>query len=288
MEYKHTTLEQYLNENTPSYICKSADQITKDIKDKIFINCNKDDLYTPLEKGKEWLYELTLKYQPKTGKLLLSGGELYFSAHYLENGLKNGSVLIYLMQEVEGKLICIHRNFYGLNPSDDLYQQNKRSKERIESLPKELQYAYYYRFDGLNIPSAPNFSYHTRLLPFPIDRPWESIDGYLAGLKLKKKYLPLFEERFPGIRPKNLKLEVYTNFMMFLDTRTVSAKSGDVFFVKTHIRDGIIYYIRDADMENMYILSNPIEAIDSYCEHVLLSKKGRFDFLPYSTPFKMS
>jgi len=71
---------------------------------------------------------------------------------------------------------------------------------------------------------------------------------------------------------------------MFLDSRpTLRGKEGDVLFVKNHIQDGVIYHIKDADIENMRILSEPAEAIDRYCEHVLLEKPGRFDFLPYTS-----
>jgi hypothetical protein len=75
--------------------------------------------------------------------------------------------------------------------------------------------------------------------------------------------------------------------MMFMAAGPNPAgKEGDVFFVKNAngIQDGVIYHIKDADIENMRILSEPTEAIDLYCEHILLEKEGRFDFLPYTGP----
>jgi len=52
-------------------------------------------------------------------------------------------------------------------------------------------------------------------------------------------------------------------------------------FVKTHLKDGIVYAIQNGDIENMKILSNPAEAIDRYCEYVLTMHKTDFDFTPY-------
>jgi hypothetical protein len=128
----------------------------------------------------------------------------------------------------------------------------------------------------------------TRILPYPVSRPWQSIDGYLTDLKLKKKLLPVVEEMIPGIRPARKDL-AYTNFMMFLNSwgSFVGAKKtdGDHLFVKTHIQDSVVYYIRDADVANMMILADPVEAIDRYCEHVLLRKEERFDFRPWAVPF---
>jgi hypothetical protein len=96
-------------------------------------------------------------------------------------------------------------------------------------------------------------------------------------------YLPWLAERIEGVEPKR-KSASWTNFMLFLDSRPEGkGKEGDQLFVKTHIHDGVIYHVKDADIENMRILSNPAEAIDLYCEHVLLEKEGRFDFLPYTT-----
>ena len=55
-------------------------------------------------------------------------------------------------------------------------------------------------------------------------------------------------------------------------------------FVKNIMHDGVIYHIRNADIDNMRILSEPAEAIDRYCEHMLLKREGHFDFLPYTSP----
>lgn len=235
------------------------------------------DYYTPLKNGKDWLFELTEKYQPRTGAILLSGSELH-----VRQLIVSGRPLLFMMLEVKGKVVLVNRAFYGSHFGDANYLERRHVPERCESLPPAIRDAYYNRFDGLNIPSTPSVGIYTRLLPFPVHRPWQSWDGYLEEFRgYKKKYLPWLEERIPNVKPES-KYAVYTKFMMFLDTRSdLKGKEGDVLFVKNHIQDGLIYHIKDADIENMRILENPEEAIDRYCEHVLLEKEGRFDFLQY-------
>lgn len=148
--------------------------------------------------------------------------------------------------------------------------------------------AYYHRIDGLNVPDSAEFGPFTQILPYPVSRPWEAIDGYLGDLRLKKKLLPMVEEMIPGIRPEKKDMP-YTKFMMFLNSWGSfigkNRTNGDHLFVKNHVQDGIVYYIRDADVANMMILADPAEAIDRYCEHVLLRKEERFDFRPWALPF---
>jgi hypothetical protein len=147
--------------------------------------------------------------------------------------------------------------------------------------------AYYHRIDGLGVPNSESLGPFTRVLPYPISRPWQSVDGYLSDLKLKSKLLPIIEEMIPNVKPER-KGSSYTKFMMFLNSWgsfTGNKKTdGDHLFVKNHVQDGVVYYIRDADVANMMILADPVEAIDRYCEHVLLRKEERFDFRPWAVP----
>lgn len=270
----------YGNDSHKKEVYTSCDDIPPWLREAIFgsnVSGRVDDYYTPLKNGKEWLFELTKKFQPRTGSLLLSDGELY-----VRKIMVSGDPLLFMMLEVQGKVVLVNRSFYGSHFDDASYQEKRRPPERCESLPPAIRDAYYSRFDGLNIPTTPSVGIYTRLLPFPVHRPWQSWDGYLEEFRgYKKKYLPWLEERIPNVKPDS-KYDVYTKFMMFLDTRPdLKGKEGDVFFVKNHIQDGVIYHIKDADIENMRILENPEEAIDRYCEHVLLEKEGRFDFLQY-------
>lgn len=242
--------------------------------------------FDALKYGKSWLYEKTFKYQPRTGRLLLNGSSLYLF-------LKGYS---YMVQATDRKsrFILINRRSHG----DNLYEKDWLKSQafyggaiREYSLPNPLIYAYYYRFSGFKAinPSISFGGIEPFFFPSDINE-WESIDGYLSSLRLKKKYMPFIEKYFPGKCSRHPNMLTKDNprvgLMSFLDTRVnKSKKEGDVFFVKTEIQDKVIYHIRDGDVENMRILSNPVEAIDRYCEHVLLGKSEQFDFLPFTSDF---
>jgi hypothetical protein len=274
-------------------------QFKKDIFDEI-IDDNSSivcDYYTPLEKGKEWLFELTCKHQPRTGNLLMQGGPLFVRVH-------TGTAVPFLLHmglEVHGKVVLVERNFWNSNPSDPGYQDQinatnawltkrdgkpTKSVERHLSLPLPIREAYYTRFTGLNIPSNEVVGIYPRFLPRSINA-WQSWDRWLSGFRgYKKKYIPWLEERLGIVATPFDRKYTYTSFMMFMAAGPNPAgKEGDVFFVKNNEtqQDGIIYHIKDADIENMRILSEPAEAIDRYCEHILLEKEGRFDFLLYTS-----
>lgn len=144
-------------------------------------------------------------------------------------------------------------------------------------MPEPLRAAYYHRFSGLSVLYEPRTSFLSANLLLPNLVNWSSIDVYLGKIRQKKKLLPWIEDIFP-----NVAHEYYYNLVSFLNVWH-SKKEADILFAKTHIQDGIIYYVKDHDVKNMMILSDPIEAIDSYCEHVLLRKEGRFDFMPYTS-----
>ncbi len=236
-----------------------------------------------LKNGKEWAYEFIELYQPRTCKCLMSGGDFTI---FVRNGLFGE--IVDVVQPVNEMLIRVHRQTYGFNSSDATFPARSYAGKRAQSLPESIRLAYYHRIDGLDIPGSAGLGPFTRILPYPVARPWVSIDGYLGDMRLKKKLLPVIEEMIPGVRPK-LKEDSYTNFMMFLSSCgsfTPEKKTdGDHLFVKTHIQDGVVYYIRDADVTNMMVLADPAEAIDRYCEHVLLRKEERFDFMPWAVPF---
>ncbi|WP_413208523.1 hypothetical protein [Rhodospirillum sp. A1_3_36] len=275
------TYEDILSEKMLDVI-KSEDQIPRDVLNGIFKIKSDPDIVTPIKKGKEWLYGRTIQHQERTGRILFNGGDLFIRSL---DGSSFGSpgISYKLMQEVNGRLISIERENIGDNV--DLHDIDGYYGRHL-SLPDPIRLAYYQRFDGLNAPEETTWGIRRILLPLPIVGGWSSIDNYLKRLRLKKKYLPLIEEMIPGVRPKDLSMESYTNFMMFLDSRySRLERKGDVLFVKNHIQDKVVYHIKDADVPNMRILADPKEAIDRYCEHVLLRKEGRFDFLPYTTEF---
>lgn len=281
MGYEYVGYENFVDKASDYVVWERPEEVPDDFKRRIFekqeSNLSIVDVYTPLSKGKDWLLELTSKYQPRTGFILMQGR----LAVRCKLGAEKWSCAE-LFISIGKKVVVVGRRHAGRNPSDINF--HRFNTERYESLPEEIREAYYCRFDGLNIPETATIGIYSRLLPFHIGRPWQSWDGYLEEFRgYKKKYLPWLEERIPNVRPDR-KGAPYNKFMMFLDSRpTLRGKEGDVLFVKNHIQDGVIYHIKDADIENMRILSEPVEAIDRYCEHVLLEKPGRFDFLPYTS-----
>ncbi|UXN59260.1 hypothetical protein [Phyllobacterium zundukense] len=303
MVYAYISQADFLkgNKHTEVVACwMQASSFSTRVTDTIFRRTDDlaPDYYTPIAKGKEWLFELTCKHQPRTGALLMAGGPLFvrvegrseFAPFYLNMGL-----------EVRGKVILLERNFWGNNPSDPDYQDNiedltawltkrdgrpNHAEQRQLSLPRPIREAYYTRFMGLNIPDSPTVGIYRRLLPRSINA-WQSWDGYLGNFRgYKKKYIPWLEERL-GIVPTPFdRKHAYISFMMFMAAGPNPAgREGDVFFVKNNEtqQDGVIYHIKDADIENMRILSEPAEAIDRYCEHILLEREGRFDFMPFTS-----
>ncbi|MBB3235304.1 hypothetical protein [Phyllobacterium endophyticum] len=272
-----------------------------DVKDAIFGRSDDvaPDYYTPIAKGKEWLFELTCKHQPRTGALLMAGGPLFVRVKRRSDG---GLPALHMGLEVRDKVVLISRDFWGDNPSDPDYQANidritafltkrdgkpNHAEQRQLSLPLPIREAYYTRFDGMDIPDDEVVGIYSRFLPYPVGRPWQSWDGYLKNFRgYKKRYIPWLEDRL-GIVPTPFDRKyAYISFMMFMAAGPNPAgREGDVFFVKNAdgMQDGVIYHIKDAHIENMRILSEPAEAIDRYCEHVLLEREGRFDFLPYTS-----
>jgi hypothetical protein len=293
-------------EHFSSFVSTKLDDLPSRVIDKLEQKvgcCRCGDYITALNNGAEWLFEYTAKYQPLTGNIL-SQGKLFLYGRPAERWDKTNPDDDYFLHcglELNGFVLGVYRNPIGENPDDAGYRANIErinqnltrkwgkptvSEERHLSLPFEISQAYYSRFDGLNVPLTAAQGIYTRLLPFPIHRPWQSIDGYLSQIRLKNK-LELVHEWFPGCQPKR-KSDPYTKLMIFLDTRpTLGGKEGDVFFVKNHIQDGVIYYIRDGDIDNLMVLNEPAEAIDQYCHHVLMRDERRFDFMPYVSKFSI-
>lgn len=252
------------------------------------------DYITPMRMGKEWTLEPMREAQPLTWAALMRGSDLRL-AHESRGG--RSSQILFLV--VDGMVVLIGRDFAGKNPDDAGYRdwmQIRRGAllrrlgyhvepvQRSLSVPTPVRLAYYSRIDGLSLPRQMPPGIASRLLPRGINR-WHSVDLHLAELRLKKKYLSLVEELIPGIRPEE-KDEPYTNFMLFLDSRPLmSGLEGDVFFVKNHVQDGIVYYVRDSDFPRMMILDDAGQAIDRYCAHILAGSDDRFDFRPFARPF---
>lgn len=283
------TLEKFLQENCRRFSECTLFSERDDVDDNMW---ESNEYYDVMKGGKEWLYEFTSMYQPRVGKILLEGSYLY----YLYN---INSIPVQALNGGIDTFVSIKRNVKGNNFSDTNnywleHQKERGGTIREYSLPKSIFKAYYYRFSGLGLTilsKGEDFGgFGGNILPLHSGSYWYSISNYLESLDLGEKHLIFIDSHFPDklSRHSNMleKDDPYVGLMCFLDTRVDrSKKEGDVFFVKTEVQDKIIYHIKDGDVENMRILSGYQEAIDRYCEHVLLGKEGRFDFLPYTIDF---
>lgn len=257
------TMEQFFADGPYNKVVAcwtSFSEVSQEVRDAVYDDRPEGksrDVLTPLKEGKEWLFELTKQHQPRTAGLLLSGGPLFVKV-VARSG--SSSLRADLALEVHNKVVVVPRDRWGWNLSDPGYGERiarieaklsrrdgrpQKLNQRQLSLPLPLREAYYTRFDGLNLPENV-IAYPQRILPWGVTRPWESLEGYLKGLRAYKKYQPWFEERLPIKRLEDRK---DIPLMAFLDTRR-KLRQGDIFFVKNTIQDGVIYHIKDDVIED--------------------------------------
>ncbi len=249
------------------------------------------DYWTPLREGKSWLFELTQTHQPRTGQLLLEAGELGIRARSykgrtgypsLDLGLPVRDKMVYLRRELAFK------NFCDLTP--EVLASNKFRSEETHylALPEPIRLAYYHRFNGLVITDKNCLgALYPRLLPERLSD-WRSVDYYIKEQAVPKQrpiLLAWLAERFPFLA-SDKKTNNWTYFRAFLRTRYDynDKRQEDALFVDTLNLTGVVYHVKNCDIQNMRKLADPVEALDRYCEHILLGREGRFDFLPYTVP----
>jgi hypothetical protein len=257
------------------------------------------DYVTPIDKGKEWMFELTCQHQPRTGAMIMEGGPLFVRNQRYGDGFQSGVMAV----EVNGRIVRFFRSSRGNNPSDADYAiLNDKPTGYEKSLPDGLGEAYYNRFRGMNLVPESNVSIYSWALPKDASI-WRSVDFFLDDYRgAKKKYLPWFNERFPQYTPIDDSLDgnLYYNFRCWLDTRlaynlirdlTPAEERAramnypvDALFVRQDIVDSPIYHVVDGKLNDMRVLINPAEAVDLYCEHVLLGREERFDFIEHGKP----
>lgn len=255
------------------------------------------DYVTPIDMGKAWLFELTCKHQPRTGAMIMEGGPLFVRNERYGDGFLAGVMAV----EVNGKMVRFFRRFQGLNPSDDNYKPYGNGVTGYEkSLPDDLGEAYYTRFDGMSLLPEANVTIHSWALPRDITN-WSILQNYLDDFRgATKKYLPWFNERFPELVPSPEDDGCYFDFRCWLDTRLANNLSRDLtpaeqrardmnypvdaLFVRQDIVNSPVFHVVDGKLDEMRVLINPAEAVDLYCEHVLLGREERFDFVEHGRP----
>lgn len=275
-------------QNEFSIFCKNdviPEQIRRDVYE--LREGRTPDLLTPLLKGKQWLFELLLEHQPRTGALLMEAGDLFLRQTRIFGSSEN--YVLDLGLEVKGKVVLIERSFWNSNPSDPEFEPVTIPDGR-QSLPTPLREAYFHRLNGLHVPAEVVNGIAAYLLPKP-NMAWPTIDYYLDDFPDKKKQLAWFDERFPQLAPKD-KREWRYGFRNLLNTRAywdmydITNKPPkypiDGLFFKHEPQDRVIYHVEDGRFDEMRIVENPVDVVDRYCEHVLLNRTNRFDFRQYT------
>lgn len=292
----------------------SAKEIPKTLRDAILIRDERapyggidpvsrsivpnHDYYTPLLNGKEWFLELTLKHQPKTGKLLMDGGPLVLLGHPSEPLIKgkdyDHSLHFRLGLEACGNMVFFNRMDVGHTPSDEGYEEKQKfrrdrltSQSRPTSIvnssmpmctPIEISQAYFKRFWGMG-------SLGIDLMPFGSNG--TSLTYYLKENKLAKKYSDVLNERFKNIDLAEQKKPVDA-LSVLSDSFGMWSSQCDLLFLESYREHSPIYYVRNREFENIRILDNYVEGLDNYYYYLLTGGRqdGPFDFMPYTKPFK--
>lgn len=275
-------------------ILRSPADVTDDIQHQVHSRVSLDYV-TPMKKGKNWLFEDTLQHQPRTGAMIMEGGPLTI---FMET-LQSGTILEKMALEVNGKMVRLYRNYADRNPSDEDYEpvdNGMVSPER--ALPEGLGAAYYTRFSGMSLFPEPPGDIYSYALPKNTGN-WSDLNEYLGEYPgTKRKFLPWFHERFPDCVPRKRDAGFY-RFEGWLDTsiastirpltreeqRSIDRKYPiDTLFVRRDIENSPVYHVVDGRLDEMRVLINPLEAVDLYCEHVLLGREERFDFIEHGRP----
>ena len=257
-----------------------------------------NDYFTPLSKGKEWLLELTLKYQPKTGKLLMEGGPMvlfgYQSSDTVPKYGINNLIQFNLAIEAQGNMVFFNRMNVGHNPSDEGWiVMEERDRKRLISqgrpgsivnrdtplcAPFELSQAYFQRFWGMA-------SLGIDLMPFGCNG--TELVAYLGKNRLVKKYSDVLNERFKNIDLAEQKKPIDA-LSVLSDSFGMWSSQCDLLFLESYREHSPIYYVRNREFENIRILDNYVEGLDNYYYYLLTGGRqdGPFDFMPYTKPFK--
>lgn len=243
-----------------------------------------DDTLSLFVEGVKWAFEPLSEHFPRTYSALKSGTR-FFLVH---RPWISRDYLLFL--KVKDRLLGITRQPIGRNRGDRGY--SPKIDFAINSLPSEISNAFYTKFDGLCVlRDVDRVPFQNFLLPKRRNS-WVGLNELAERHGHDKNTLfKDFKNRFPVLKHSNGGSDFF-NMFAFLDTYIDNPEDkrtryvGDYFFVKLHNFDQIIYHIRDGDYKNMRILSQYTQALDEYCSHTILRKKGRVNFEPYTKAFQ--
>ena len=231
------------------------------------------DVLTPLDMGKESFLEHLVKYQPKTGQALLSGGEL-FTALKSRIGppLRPGmapSIGAGIYLETHGRVI-------ELGAMSLSYKC--RDSSMTFGLPNELKQAYYFdgQLQGMGLLTDPSRLMVTDFLPTLLTNGWPHTNTIVKGLRGVKTILAQLVDRF------NLEQQSsgdYYELRCFLKRNGGEKDASEALLV--HVPTQEILHMTERDILGMRVLQNPVEALDEYCSHIITTGVNDFSFDKY-------
>jgi hypothetical protein len=242
----------------------------------------REQAYQALSRGAEWILSPLAERQPRSYRAMHATEPpalvVAESIWKDERAVVRSACALFLI--VNGRAIELH----GVTGDEGFVETVKT--DGWLSLPDGLVRSWLWRVTDWSIP---------RILPSPPAMTRQMICTVMQGVDdivhsfggSRKDSGPLLwevAERFPDIAPEHQRARWHLR--CFLDTRPVgvSGPVGDQLFVRTKMRDGVVYRIRNGDVAGLHVLDKPVDAIDASHEHLLLQRDGEFDFGPWARP----
>jgi hypothetical protein len=231
------------------------------------------DVLTPLEMGKEQFLAHLVKHQPKTGRALLNGSELFAALKTrIRPPLRPGmapSVAGGLYLETHGRVIELGAMAFSHKSLDT---------SMTFGLPSELKQAYYLdgHVQGMGLLTDPSNISMTDFLPTLLSNGWAHTNTIVSGLRGVKTIQTQLVERF-DLKPQSS--GDYYDLRCFLKRKGGDKDVNEALIV--HVPTQEIFHMTNRDILGMRVLQPPIEALDDYCSHVISTGMNDFSFEEY-------
>jgi len=280
---------------------------------------NREDILHALTMGKGWLIEPLRHLQPLSFSVMEEfSSELKLGVRWYDRFQRTPPVFTgmsgVVWLEILNRIVVVmigssYEQFHARTPtwkSPPQFVVGKAPHQRIideysyirhsyDALPDSITKSWLWRANSWSIPSTlPGGTVAHQLLRNGGHggAPWVTIDNLLTKYKRSdhKKILLSISEKIPNIWVKWRRVDAseYERAALgcFLDTRPdgYNGFCGDQLLAVDCNTDKTIYHIHNGDAQNIRVLRDPTQAIDSYCAHILLRKRGGFDFMSWSEP----
>lgn len=258
-----------------------ADDASDLARTMIYDFAKEPDVLTPLEKGKEWLFQDLKQFQPLTGNLLIDNGELFVGSAFPIRPPKREGMppkgKLYLYLEVNGRLIQI-----GV-PRPSL--TNRRTD--VDDLPCEIRRAYYNKdlMDGLLVPEGKVPRPSGRLLPIPLACAWPFTNRWAEWLHLTDRELERLVAVLNLEQDRDGNYYDLRSFLVHFPSDNSGFSESDVLFL--HQKTSEILHMKNGDINSIRVLERYSEAIDRYCFHIISGNPDRFNFEEFTSPTKL-